>query len=653
MDNNDVNNREGYLYLLGARGYSAYEVAVQNGFVGTEEEWLASLKGDKGDTGNVFDNLTPEQKAEIKGDAGKSAYDIAVEHGFIGTEQDWVNAYLSPDGYVRNADVVDNLTSTETQKPLSANQGRELKEDVDDINENLKSNIIEDIEYLPFYNSNSNSVVHVLHIPHQDGEGNIIRLKRGFANDVIAGTLANETASNFSKRKGATVVINASIFNTTTKVINGLHIHEGVVVNDNRSSMSATILNQRNILAYNEEGILTAYKGDTLASTILNDGNIECLQSFIPIVVNGENNRTNLVAEGNNYWDEPSYVQTSDITPDYDKIYFTIENTKYVGVMHLTEFVNDTTYYEQSNNSRYQRQCIAQNTITKDYYVITSEGKGVSENLGLTLEEFVTIAQYYNCDFAFILDSGGSTATVYKNEKLNLNTDEPTTYSSKTNGEGKVEREVPDFLYFSKEINTGIDENINYVLAKINKLKEEINLLELALDDKFYEPTNFYENPQQHHTFTFNKYNKNTKEFDESMRIYFDNTGAFPGGLSIQDLINNKTVLRIHNNESQGITYLEKKLGLILDEVPQLSDGTDLDNLSTTFVFARAKRNQNLNGAPITASEEGFNYFILQFGFETLYRFQIAFSLKQAPIIIKARCNTGTSWGAWQRISIS
>lgn len=34
------------------RGYSAYEVAVNNGFEGTEEEWLASLKGPKGDTGD-------------------------------------------------------------------------------------------------------------------------------------------------------------------------------------------------------------------------------------------------------------------------------------------------------------------------------------------------------------------------------------------------------------------------------------------------------------------------------------------------------------------------------------------------------------------------------------------------------------------------
>lgn len=35
----------------GTRGYSAYEIAVQEGFKGTEDEWLASLKGEKGDTG--------------------------------------------------------------------------------------------------------------------------------------------------------------------------------------------------------------------------------------------------------------------------------------------------------------------------------------------------------------------------------------------------------------------------------------------------------------------------------------------------------------------------------------------------------------------------------------------------------------------------
>jgi hypothetical protein len=39
----------------GTNGKSAYQVAVDNGYAGTEAEWLASLKGEKGDTG---DNLT-------------------------------------------------------------------------------------------------------------------------------------------------------------------------------------------------------------------------------------------------------------------------------------------------------------------------------------------------------------------------------------------------------------------------------------------------------------------------------------------------------------------------------------------------------------------------------------------------------------------
>ena len=34
---------------------SAYGIAVKNGFEGTEAEWLASLKGDKGDPGKTGD----------------------------------------------------------------------------------------------------------------------------------------------------------------------------------------------------------------------------------------------------------------------------------------------------------------------------------------------------------------------------------------------------------------------------------------------------------------------------------------------------------------------------------------------------------------------------------------------------------------------
>lgn len=39
----------------GAQGSSAYDIAVQNGFVGTQTQWLASLRGDKGDKGDSAD----------------------------------------------------------------------------------------------------------------------------------------------------------------------------------------------------------------------------------------------------------------------------------------------------------------------------------------------------------------------------------------------------------------------------------------------------------------------------------------------------------------------------------------------------------------------------------------------------------------------
>ena len=48
-------------------GKSAYDLAVKNGFKGTEKEWLESLKGPHGDKPvRGIDYWTDEDKAEIK-----------------------------------------------------------------------------------------------------------------------------------------------------------------------------------------------------------------------------------------------------------------------------------------------------------------------------------------------------------------------------------------------------------------------------------------------------------------------------------------------------------------------------------------------------------------------------------------------------------
>ena len=68
------------------RGHSAYQVAVNEGFEGTVEDWFATFKGDKGDTGD-------------------SAYEEAVKNGFEGSEAEWLESLNGLDGTVAYSDL--------------------------------------------------------------------------------------------------------------------------------------------------------------------------------------------------------------------------------------------------------------------------------------------------------------------------------------------------------------------------------------------------------------------------------------------------------------------------------------------------------------------------------------------------------------------
>ena len=50
----------------GDDGKSAYEVAVDNGFVGTEAEWLASLKGENEINDSTVSNISTYSSAKIE-----------------------------------------------------------------------------------------------------------------------------------------------------------------------------------------------------------------------------------------------------------------------------------------------------------------------------------------------------------------------------------------------------------------------------------------------------------------------------------------------------------------------------------------------------------------------------------------------------------
>ena len=93
--------------LKGDDGKSAYEIAVEHGFEGTDEAWLESLRV-KGDDGKSAYQIAVEhgfeggedewlESLKVKGDDGKSAYQIAVEHGFNGTEGEWLESLKQED----------------------------------------------------------------------------------------------------------------------------------------------------------------------------------------------------------------------------------------------------------------------------------------------------------------------------------------------------------------------------------------------------------------------------------------------------------------------------------------------------------------------------------------------------------------------------
>lgn len=88
----------------GDNGKSAYDIAVSNGFTGTESEWLASLIGQKGDKGIKGDTGEKGDKGDkgetgAKGNDGENAFEVAKAAGFSGTEQEWLASLIGKSAY--------------------------------------------------------------------------------------------------------------------------------------------------------------------------------------------------------------------------------------------------------------------------------------------------------------------------------------------------------------------------------------------------------------------------------------------------------------------------------------------------------------------------------------------------------------------------
>lgn len=86
------------------RGKSAYEIALENGFVGTEKEWINSLKGENGITPSIGEN-GHWFIGDI--DTGISAQEQPFNHEIISNSE--IDEFFNQSGLIDNGDYVDPI----------------------------------------------------------------------------------------------------------------------------------------------------------------------------------------------------------------------------------------------------------------------------------------------------------------------------------------------------------------------------------------------------------------------------------------------------------------------------------------------------------------------------------------------------------------
>lgn len=520
--------------------------------------------------------------------------------------------------------------------------------------------IIDDITVDEYYDEAQLTHYWISHIPPKDADGNDIKMQLGLANDRADSSLrSDETVRSFAKRKNATLAINAGLFMTHKnsayyKYPLGCGIKDGVQIFDYRTEIwnegiaTHPYLQRNRMLGVKPDMSLERFNYDATATEILNAGVDYTVTAFGAFLQNGK-----LTTDVSHAQDPtPSYTQTADETPNVNKIYFTLEDTEYIGHWRLAEFEAGVTYYEQTGGDFYAWQLLGQNTTTKDIYIFTCNGKGTTSEKGMTLEQAVAIFQALGCDWGFELDAGGSVSLVHKGEFINNRTDDQTDASSKADGRGITEREIGTYLYWAKAASSNIEKSIADTNNRLGDLSERVYDLEVASSGN--------------EVVTNNTLFINDKTGGNQTTIAFqrDGTNVFSlvadylqqGIFGLWDARNSNTVLRIHPNASDGIEFMGSKLSMLYDQTKDGGSSTDLNNLPFHTGIIRLNANYNLANAPFT-SDETYFYYIIQLG---LYgngynqRVQIAIpqiARKEINDGIRIRSIATSSWSEWRYIN--
>lgn len=164
----------------------------------------------------------------------------------------------------------------------------------------------------------------------------------------------------------------------------GLVIENGVLLHSGQSSRHSGSLP----LTIDSNGNLSYTTGDADGSTLIANGIVSVTPGFCPIIV------------------------------DYSPV--------------ATPTIDDTSHFTQN----VQRQIIGQ-WGNGDYAIVTCEGRNYDHSDGWTIAEAQTICQKLGLKFAYNLDGGGSTETVFGKKQIN------TIYENETG------RKVSTFIVFN------------------------------------------------------------------------------------------------------------------------------------------------------------------------------------------------------------
>jgi exopolysaccharide biosynthesis protein len=230
------------------------------------------------------------------------------------------------------------------------------------IDEQLVEKVFYDeISYEKYRDDTSNTTYFITHIPHLDKDGNIIKLKHGYQNDLMnSGT--GETPRSFSNRHKASLVTNASIWNTSTGLLRGIQIQDGQIIQEHDGYSNYT-------LGIKPDNTLVMYPPTVSASEILVDGCLDAITAFYPMIENGVE------------------VDSS--------VYSLIGNV----------------------NEQHPRNMIAQ-LPNKDIIYLTCNGR-TSKDAGMAYSDCIRILLARGVQTAYMLDGGGSAQTVVRGVLVN------------------------------------------------------------------------------------------------------------------------------------------------------------------------------------------------------------------------------------------